>query len=39
MQQHRSTPVARSSDLLRLSEGIQVVAIDEAQFFDEDLPA
>jgi thymidine kinase len=32
------TPVGRSNDLLRLARGMQVVAIDEAQFFDEALP-
>lgn len=33
-----STPIAHSSRLLELSEGVNVVGIDEAQFFDEDLP-
>jgi len=34
----RSTPVPSSSNLLLLASGIQVVAIDEAQFFDMGLP-
>ena len=33
-----STPVENSSKILELSEGIGVVGIDEAQFFDMDLP-
>lgn len=33
-----STPIAHSSKLLELSEGVNVVGIDEAQFFDMDLP-
>lgn len=33
-----STPIEHSSQLLELSEGVNVVGIDEAQFFDEDLP-
>lgn len=33
-----STPVDSSSKLLQLSEGVSVVGIDEAQFFDEHLP-
>ncbi len=33
-----STPIAHSSKLLQLSEGVNVVGIDEAQFFDMDLP-
>ncbi len=32
-----STPVSHSQNILLLSEGIQVVGIDEAQFFDEDI--
>lgn len=35
----RSTPVPNSSNLLLLASDIQVVGIDEAQFFDEGLPA
>jgi thymidine kinase len=35
----RSTPVPSSSNLLLLASDIQVVAIDEAQFFDSGLPA
>lgn len=33
----QSTPVAVSSDILRLAVNIDVVGIDEAQFFDEGL--
>lgn len=33
-----STPIAHSSQLLELSEGVNVVGIDEAQFFDDELP-
>lgn len=33
----RSTPVQFSEDMLLLSSNAEVVAIDEAQFFDEDL--
>jgi thymidine kinase len=35
----RSTPVPNSSNLLLLAGDIEVVGIDEAQFFDEGLPA
>ena len=34
----QSTPVENSSAILLLSSNTQVVGIDEAQFFDEDLP-
>ncbi len=34
----RSTPVPSSSNLLLLASDVQVVGIDEAQFFDEGLP-
>ena len=34
----RSTPVPSSSNLLLLANDIEVVGIDEAQFFDEGLP-
>lgn len=34
----RSTPVPNSSNLLLLTGDIQVVGIDEAQFFDDGLP-
>ncbi len=34
-----STPVANSLEILPLIDNIEVVGIDEAQFFDEDLPA
>ena len=34
----RSTPVPNSSNLLLLASDIQVVGIDEAQFFDAGLP-
>ncbi len=33
-----STPIDHSSRLLQLAEGVNVVGIDEAQFFDEELP-
>lgn len=33
-----STPVENSSRILTLSEGVTVVGIDEAQFFDMELP-
>lgn len=33
-----STPVDHSSKLMKLSDEITVVGIDEAQFFDEELP-
>jgi thymidine kinase len=33
-----STPVSHSSAILLLSSATQVVGIDEAQFFDEELP-
>lgn len=35
----RSTPVPSSSNLLLLAGDIEVVGIDEAQFFDEGLPS
>mgnify|MGYP001302779174 CR=1 FL=1 len=33
-----STPIAHSSQLLTLADEVEVVGIDEAQFFDEELP-
>jgi len=33
-----STPIDHSSKLLDLTDGVGVVGIDEAQFFDDDLP-
>ncbi|MBK8704693.1 MAG: thymidine kinase [Saprospiraceae bacterium] len=33
-----STPIAHSSHLLTLADEVEVVGIDEAQFFDEELP-
>lgn len=33
-----STPIDHSSQILERVEGIDVVGIDEAQFFDDDLP-
>lgn len=33
-----STPVNNSRQILELAKGVEVVGIDEAQFFDEDLP-
>ncbi len=35
----RSTPVPNSSNLLLLASDVQVVGIDEAQFFDAGLPS
>jgi len=35
----RSTPISHSSNLLLLGSGIEVIGVDEAQFFDEGLPA
>ncbi len=32
-----STPINHSSKLLELTEGVNVVGVDEAQFFDEEL--
>ena len=34
----RSTPVQHSSQLLLLTQDVEVVGIDEAQFFDDELP-
>ncbi|MFI5203464.1 MAG: thymidine kinase [Flavobacteriales bacterium] len=34
----RSTPVASSEAILTLTENVDVVGVDEAQFFDERLP-
>ena len=34
-----STPVAHSQQILLLAQGVDVVGIDEAQFFDDGLPA
>lgn len=33
-----SVPIEHSSKLLELTDGINVIGIDEAQFFDEELP-
>lgn len=35
----RSTPVPASSNILLLANDVEVVGIDEAQFFDNELPA
>jgi thymidine kinase len=35
----RSTPVPSSSNILLLANDVEVVGIDEAQFFDNELPA
>lgn len=35
----RSTPVPASSNILLLANDVEVVGIDEAQFFDDELPA
>lgn len=37
--QIRSTPVSSSASILLLIEGVQVVGIDEAQFFDDHIVA
>ncbi|MDO4214591.1 MAG: thymidine kinase [Bacteroidales bacterium] len=34
-----STPVSSSSSILLLTEDVEVVGIDEAQFFDDNLPS
>ena len=34
----QSVPISHSSEIIKLSEGYSVVGIDEAQFFDSDLP-
>lgn len=34
----RSRPVATSKEILTLAENVDVVGVDEAQFFDENLP-
>jgi thymidine kinase len=34
-----STPVANSQQILLLAQGVDVVGIDEAQFFDKEMPA
>jgi thymidine kinase len=34
-----STPIEHSSAMLNLAEGVSVIGVDEAQFFDADLPA
>jgi thymidine kinase len=34
----RSTPITHSENILLMSEGIEVVGIDEAQFMDMELP-
>ena len=34
----RSTPISHSENILLMSEGIEVVGIDEAQFMDMELP-
>jgi len=33
-----STPVSNSAQLLELTDGVNVVGVDEAQFFDDQLP-
>lgn len=35
----RSTPVPASSNILLLANDVEVVGIDEAQFFDDELPS
>lgn len=34
----RSTPITHSENILLMSEGVEVVGIDEAQFLDAELP-
>ena len=34
----QSTPISNSQNILLLAEGVEVVGIDEAQFFDQELP-
>ena len=34
-----STPVSNSQQILLLAQGVDVVGIDEAQFFDKEMPA
>jgi thymidine kinase len=34
----QSTPVPSSNNILLLADGVEVVGIDEAQFFDDNLP-
>lgn len=34
----RSTPVTNSNNILLLASDVQVIGIDEAQFFDDELP-
>ena len=34
-----STPVSSSAEIIKLANDIEVIGIDEAQFFDEDLPS
>ncbi len=33
-----STPVKKASEIISLSQSVEVIGIDEAQFFDDDLP-
>lgn len=33
-----SIPISHSRQLLKLSEGVDVIGVDEVQFFDEELP-
>ncbi len=33
-----STPVSKASDILKVGDDVNVVGIDEAQFFDDELP-
>ncbi|HSU28852.1 MAG TPA: thymidine kinase [Chitinophagaceae bacterium] len=35
----QSTPVDKSQDILYMAKGVEVVGVDEAQFFDDQLPA
>lgn len=33
-----STPIQHSDEMIALSEGVSVIGVDEAQFFDDELP-
>ena len=35
----RSTPITHSANILLMSEGVEVVGVDEAQFLDAELPS
>src|SRR5688572_31493785 len=35
----QSTPIDNSQKILLMAQGVDVIGVDEAQFFDEELPA